>query len=240
MNKNLIIRGAIFMLACFGTISLIKAQKMKQGMIKMEIIDVQTDQAEMQQMVGAMKGSTQEIYFDQEKQHMIMSMMGGMMKTQVFSEFAKKGSESYIDMMGQKIKMVISPELAAEQEKMSAEMMSENPIKYFRNEKKEILGHNCYKGSITTDNEGQPIEMVFWITEDIQLPKSYVQNFNHLKFEGAPLEFSMSMGPLKLVYQAVEISDKLSPNFFKKPEGEYKEMSMEELQKMGMGGQFGF
>ncbi len=216
------------------------AQKMKEGVIKMEVVDVQTTQAEMQQMIGAMKGSTQEIRFNQEKQHIVMSMMGGMMQTNVFQEFNKKGMETYLDMMGQKIKMVMTPEQAIEQEKASAEMLAENPIKYDKSSTRQILGYECTKATMEAETNGQKMKMVFWLTDKIDLPKAFVQNISHVNFEGAPLAMEMNMGPMTLVYEAVEVSKKLGPDFYQKPSGDYKEMSVEDLQKMGMGGQLGF
>lgn len=215
-------------------------QTMKQGTIKMEVIDVTTTQAEMQQMIGAMKGSTQEIQFDQEKQHIKMAMMGGLMETNMYQDFSTKGMETYLDMMGQKIKMVITPEQAVEQEKASEELLGDNPIKYDKSDVKEILGHKCFKGTLATETNGQVLKMVFWLTNEIEVPQAFVQNMNSLKFEGTPLEIMMDMGQMTMTYQAVEVSKNLGPDFYKKPAGDYKQMSMEDLQKMGMGGQLGF
>ncbi len=218
----------------------IYAQDMKEGVIKMEIVDVKTSQSDMEQMVQMMKGSTHEIHFDQDKQRIKMNMMGGLMETNMYQRFDEKEMETYMDMMGQKIKMVMDPEQIAKQEQASQQLIDQDQIKYDKSDTKDILGHKCYKAVLKGGTEGQEVQITFYISDRIAVPRAFVQNMNHLKLEGAPLEIIMDMDMMSLTYRAVEISDELADDFFEKPTGEYKEMSMEELQKMGMGGQLGF
>ena len=244
MNKKELMKTVQYLLILMLMFGLgensLYGQKMREGIIKMEVVDAKASQPEMQQMIGAMKGSTQEIHFNQEKQHIVMSMMGGLMTTNIYQEYSKKGMETYLDMMGQKIKMVLTPEQAEAQEQASEEILKTNPIQYDRNATKEILGYTCTKAKMNLESNGQKMQMVFWLTKEIDLPKAFVQNLNNIQFDGAPLAMEMNMGPMTLIYEAVEISKTLGPGFYKKPSGEYKEMSMEDLQKMGMGGQLGF
>ena len=68
-----------------------------------------------------------------------------------------------------------------------------------------------------------------------------LQNIPGLKLKGTPLSFTVKAGMMKMTYEALSFDANPDPSVFEKPEGEYKEMSMEDLQKMGMGaGGFGF
>ena len=82
--------------------------------------------------------------------------------------------------------------------------------------------------------------MTFYVTDQIQVPQAFIQNVNHINLKGTPLQWNLDAGEMQMTYEAREISDKVATDFFTKPSGEYKEMSMEQLQQMGMGGQMGF
>jgi hypothetical protein len=78
------------------------------------------------------------------------------------------------------------------------------------------------------------------VTEEIKVPNSFVQNLNQMQLAGTPLQWIVDAGMMKMTFEATEISKELAGDFFSKPAGDYKEMSMEQLQQMGMGGQLGF
>ena len=236
-----IFKALLIVLISFLFLESSMAQKvMKQGYIKMELTDVKTDNAEMSQMIGAMKGSTQEMYFDQGKQKIDINMMGGMMHMQIYQDLKAKTFESYMTMMGQNIKMVMSQEDIEKQNQESAKLMENAKVAYDKNDKKDILGYPCYKATLSIPVQGQTMQMSFYITEKITVPQIYVQNLNNLKLPGAPLAMTIDAGMMAMTYEAKEISEKLDASFFKKPEGEWKEMTPEQLQQMGMGGQMGF
>ena len=119
-------------------------------------------------------------------------------------------------------------------------MMDGNKIVYDKSVKKTILGKECYKATLESEANGQKLHLELYITEDIEVPNSFVQNLNQMKIAGTPLEWIMDAGVMTMTFQATEISGTLAKDFFTRPEGEYKEMSMEQLQQMGMGGQLGF
>jgi len=60
-----------------------------------------------------------------------------------------------------------------------------------------------------------------------------------MKFPGAPLMMIVDMGPMQMTLKATELLTEVDPSVFEAPEGNYKEMTMEELQGMGLDG-FGF
>jgi len=86
------------------------------------------------------------------------------------------------------------------------------------------------------------MEMTTYLTEEIELPAIHLQQFQGLQLKGAPMYIYMDMGMMKMTMEVTSISKVVDESVFvKPPEGEYKEMSLEELQQMGMGsGGFGF
>ncbi len=216
------------------------AQTMEQGQIKMEVIEASANDPQMGQVVGAMKGTTQNISFDKSKQQIQITMMGGMMKMNIYQDHEDRSMETYMDMMGQKIRTVLSAEQMAAQEEESKEVMERAKLTEDKSDRKKILGYDCYKTTIEMESNGQAIRSVLYVTDKIKVPQTFIQNMQNLKLNGTPMEINMSMGSMKLTYQAVEISDKLPADFYKKPEGKYTDMDMEQLKKMGMGGQLGF
>ena len=61
------------------------------------------------------------------------------------------------------------------------------------------------------------------------------------RLDGTPLSMTTDVGVMKMTFEATEVKTKVDPSVFEVPEGDYKEMSMEELQQLGMSpGSFGF
>lgn len=218
----------------------IAAQSMSQGTIKFAVTDVKSNTPEMQQMVGSMKQMNQIIEFDGQKQHMTVDMMGGLMKINTYWTVESNTTETYMDMMGQKIKTVMTNEDLEKVQQESETMITSDDIVYDKSVKKEILGKQCYKATFSTEANGQKFSMEMYITEDIKVPNSFVQNLNQVQLAGTPLMWIMDAGMMKMTFEATDISNSVSSDFFKKPEGDYQEMSMEQLKQMGMGGQLGF
>ena len=102
------------------------------------------------------------------------------------------------------------------------------------------MGKDCYKATLQLDNNGQKVNMEMYVTDDIQVPTSFIQNLNQVQLQGTPLMWIIDVGMMKMTFVATEITDDLASDFFSKPEGDYQEMSMEQLKQMGMGGQMGF
>jgi hypothetical protein len=217
------------------------AQKtVDKGYLKMEITDVRFGQEEANQIAGAMKGSLQEIYFTPEKQKIVVDMMGGMVKMQTYQDFKSDKYENYMDMMGQKIKMILGKEeLLEKNEKM--EMLSKGTkVTYDKNDTKTIIGYKCHKAVVTIPTgEGMDFDLVMYVTDKIKVPQLSVQDLDYIKLDGTPLELIMDMGMMAMTYTAVLFTEDFSMDVFNKPEGDYKEMSMEDLQNMGMGNMFG-
>lgn len=238
--KNIIIFLGVFSLSFLisheGT-----AQKIvNKGYLKMEITDVKFSQSEADQIAGAMKGSVQEIYFTPQMQKIVIDMMGGMVKMQTYQDFESDTYENYMDMMGQKMKMVIGKKELEEKRQEMETLGSETKVTYDKSDTKTIIGYKCYKAVVTIPtDEGMDFSLEMYMTDKIKVPQISVQDLEYLSLEGTPLELNMDMGMMSLTYTAVMFSEEFNKDVFQKPEGDYKVMSMEDLQKMGMGNMLG-
>jgi len=228
------------LLLMIASTSLLMGQKLSEGTITMTIKDIKVSNPEMQQMVSAMQGTTQEIQFNPMRQKVTTDMMSGLVKIRTYQDVGDQSSINYMDMMGQKFKTTMSPTDVENAKKEAAKVMGDSKIVYDKSDTKEILGRKCFKGTYQAAMGGQEIKMVFYLTDEISVPKGFVQNMNHLDIQGCPLEIMLDMGMMSMTYVATDISNNLAADFFEKPEGDYQEMSMEQLQQMGMGGQLGF
>ncbi len=204
------------------------------------------------QMEEMMKSMNMTIHFSPEKQVTVIEMMGMMTMEQHYDDDVMT---QYMDMMGQKI-MIKTPMDAQDLVKQLGvdigELEKMYNVSYDKSDTKEILGFKCYRADIAMDlskmAQGQEIpeqmknmNMTMYITEAIKMKQFNMQNMPGLVLEGTPLTMTMDMGMMKMTYEASSFDENVDPSMFEKPEGDYKEMSMEDLQKMGMGsGGFGF
>jgi len=222
----------LFLLVSTLSISSFAQKKMKEGVIVLELTEIESDDPQMSAMLGSMKGGTLETVFSPDMQKTTNSMMGGMINTTVFIDIKNKKTKTFMDMMGNKVA------IKATGDETESDLDSDIDIKK-TGETKTIKGYTAHKYIITPkskDMEGG--EFVVYVAEDIQLGAiNLSQGLNTSKIKGAPLEMSMNVQGMKMVFTAKTVSDTLPKDAFKEPKG-YKEMTMEEFQK-SMGG-FGF
>jgi GLPGLI family protein len=211
-----------------GSISVNYAQ-ITQGHVTYKI-DISTENPDMEMVVGMMQGSTLEVYF-KEKMTRAEMKMGSMMNMTTISD--EKSGKILMLMSGMMGKKAIS----STTEEMSGDAAQEKP-KYeveLVDETKEIAGYKCKK-AILTDEEGN--ETVFWYTEEIEFSKKG-QNYFNENVPGYPMQYEINNGGLVMGMTVTNIAKELSKSDLKLfdmkiPEG-YAEMTMEELQQMGMG-----
>ena len=131
-------------------------------------------------------------------------------------------------------------------------------VEYDTSDRRKILGYDCYKAHIIMDMETMipdtlkdsemidkmlgDMTMTAYLTKEIEMPMMQLQQFKGLQMEGTPLFMKLDMGLMSFTYEASSVSQEVDEEIFTKPPpGDYKKMSMEDLQKMGMGsGDFGF
>lgn len=218
-----------FLFVLFVSFQSLSAQsKLTEGVLYMELTEVDADDPEAAGMLSGMRGSTQDIYFSTDKQKVIMNMMGGLISTTSITDAKAKESRTYMDMMGQKI-VVKSPYNAEENGEENLE------IKYDPSKNKTIHGYKCKYAAIVPKVEGAEGTLVeIYYTEDIQLLGSVSSQINTSAIKGAPLEMAISAQGFKMKYETKKIGTSLDKDAFKEPTG-YKEMTQEEFEKM-MGG----
>ena len=254
--KHKIVTGLLFVMSCAVT------AQITSGTITMAITDFSMPQMEEMgdmggQMEEMMKSMTTSIHFKPGVQVTDINMFGMMNMKQYYQDDVMT---QYMDMMGQKIKIVTPADDVSSLKSMGLDpeiMKDLITVKYDKSDTKTILGYKCYKAEvhmdwndlITTD-EDIPAEaiavlenmnFVMYITEDIKMDQFRMQNMPTFDMTGTPLMWLMDMGMMKITMEAIEFDKDVNPAVFDAPEGDYKEMKIEDLQKMGMNpGSFGF
>lgn len=207
---------------------------MTQGMVKLEITDVSSTDAQTAQMLQMMKGSSSTIYFEGDKNLTRTSMMGGMVVTDSQVDKATNTLNMYMDMMGQKTWIQSSMEEAA----AAKANMSNMDIKTDKANKKTINGLEAYAITIA-DKTNPDLKISGYVTDAIKASTQGIQGLEGMELPGFPLEIKIDMkGQMTMTFEAVEIKKELPANIFEKDTTGYKKMTMEEFQKSmgGMGG----
>ena len=230
-------------IAIFQFVSNPLISQITTGSITMSIVDIKTTELEAtDEMMGIselLKNTDMTIYFNPSATVTELNMIGTM-ETKIF--FKNDRITQYIDQMGQKIKMSTSTSPDSDAELNAKEKYQ---IKYHENDDKEILGYQCYKAIILTqmnrpssenniEDQTVDIELVWYITEEIKMNHFGIYRMPGLKVNGTPLRMDINMGTLTLTYEATSVSKKVDSSKFEKPLGDYKEISSEELEKMGL------
>ena len=191
-------------------------------------IDVSSDNPEMEMAVGVMQGSTLDILFKEKITRSEMKMGTMMTMTTITDEKSGELLMLMGGMMGNNAIKTTTDEMT--------EIQSEKP-KYdvvLSDETKTIENHVCKKATLTDEEGG---ETVFWYTEDISVSKKG-QSYLNEDVPGFPMQFEINNGGMKMTMTVTSLEEKLdkkSADLFKMniPEG-YKEMTLDDLKKMGM------
>jgi len=106
MNKLLSLTALI---AVFFTTNIF-AQDLKSGVIVQELTEIKTDDPAMASQLGMLKGSSNVVYFNDDKVLSKMDMMGGMMQMSTITNRADgTGFMLFnLDMLGKKSKVEIT------------------------------------------------------------------------------------------------------------------------------------
>lgn len=203
-------------------------KKLKEGVITLTIEDMDGGDPQM----AMMNGSTMTFYFSGSKGRVDVNMMGGMMRINAITDNDdSEASFVLMDMMGMRYHIIeIDPKDMGSTNSF-ANFDDLVDIKYDKNDRKEILGYDCYKAT-ATNAEGQTY--VYYITEKIQPPKTARQSEDALA--GFPLRMEIDLGigdGTKMVFQATEIKKEVSDKDFAAPaesEG-YQKITMEDFLK---------
>ncbi len=211
-----------------GSITVNYAQ-IKEGHVTYKI-DISTENPDMEMVVGMMQGSTLDIYFKEKMTRAEMKMGSMMNMTTISDEKSGKLLMLMSGMIGKKAISTTTEELSSKDEKEKPKYEVE-----LVDETKDIAGYKCKK-AILTDEEGN--ESTFWYTEEIEVSKKG-QNYLNENVPGYPMQYEINNNGLVMGMTVTNITKELSKSDLKLfdmaiPEG-YSEMTMEELQQMGMG-----
>lgn len=201
-----------------------------KGKLVLEIIEVDmpgmSDNPEAAMSMEMLKGSTTTLYFTPDKELVEMNMMGGMMKNRTLTDLKTNRVVSYMDMAGQKIKVDMG-----DFEEVDEDVDIQTVVD--KKDTRKILGYDCYKVVMSIQNQGVAMDIVTYVTEELQMESSVVQGVQKNILPGAILHMSIDGGGIKMVTEAVEFDGSFDESVFEIDEKGYREMDMEALQKMG-------
>lgn len=220
--KKLFLSLAVVAVSVFST----KAQ-VTEGHLSFDI-DIEADGPDAEMAKSMFEGSTMEMYFKGKKVRSEMNM--GIMNVVTIAD---GDSEEMLMLMGGMMGNTAVRSTFQELEDMSEEEDTPEMDVELIDEHKEILGYDCKK-AILSDDEGN--EFTYWYTEEMKINREGQRNMND-EIPGVPLEYSFMQGPMKMTLTATNFDKKIknADELFDTttPDG-YNEMTMEELQNMGM------
>ncbi len=180
-----------------------------------------------EEQAAMMKGMETKVYYKNGKSRAETSMAFG--TTTVFTD-EKGNSTTLTDMAGQKFFVKQNADDAKKEESKNAD-----PKITYTNDKKTIAGYECKKAVVELKDESGTVNNTdVWYSEKIPYISSSGGGKAQFKgLKGAPLEFEMNQGPMKIKISATEVSMTAVPDskFVISTEG-FTEMKPEDLKKM--------
>ena len=234
---------SVFLLSCFLSVQMMAQKSIENGHIKMEIVEATSDNEEMAMGLEMLKGTETNYYFDDERTLVTQSMMGGMVEVATMTTIKDKTIEMFFNMMGNKTYVETS-----EKELNQGQDTLNNPTKnmkvvYNRKNRKKIAGFDCFEATITNpDLEENAVSFTMYVSDEIKANSKMIQTLSEFNIEGFPLEFSIEMEQMKMVYSTTAVADSFDQSVFKIDRTGYTKMTMEQFQQQmgGMGQGLGF
>jgi len=211
-----------------------------EGMIKMEITEVDADDQNIAAQLEMMKGTETDYSFNKEQSLVTSNMMGGMIVMQSLTKNETEEVTMLFDMMGQKM-MVTSTKEEREASEAKQQAGLENiKLEYDEEDKKKILGYDCIR--VKAVGENMPFSFEMYVTKDLAIDHKLIQGMQSFDLDGFPLEYVMKMEQMSLTYAATEIITEVDSNVFELSTEGYKKMTFEEFEEQmkGFGGGMGF
>ncbi len=233
----------ISLLVCTG----ILFSQITSGAITLNVTGVEMAGNENQDEIAAMRSLLKEmnmtIYFQPGEQ---VNEMNKMMGTIDVKTYFKDGQMTqFQDNMGQKIKVVtpLETEITDTLVQDSVEMKGIYDIRYDKESTIDILGYECYKAIIKlnkgTHTHGgdmpekfQNRDMVWYVTDAIEINNFKLQEMLGLTLKGTPLLFSIDTGRMAMTFEATHVETSVEQSAFEEPAGNYKVVTSEELKQM--------
>lgn len=228
-------------LMAFFSLQLLAQTTLNEGIIKMEISEVNSEDQQIAAQLEMMKGTETNYHFNEEKYLVTANMMGGMITMQNLFNVSDEKLTILFDVMGQKMMVESTKEEREETEAEQKEAMEGMEVVYDKEDTKEILGYKCHKATIEGSDD-MPMTFTMYVSPDLKASNKMIQGLQAFDIDGFPMEFVMDMGQMSMTYTTTEINKELDPSVFEVNSTGYKKMTFEEFQtQMGaMGGGMGF
>lgn len=240
MKKITILLVAFLFNANFSQLS---AQDITEGMVKMEITEVSSDNPQVAAQLEMMKGTSTEYYFSPDKSLVSSNMMGGMIKMSYLVDNNTENMTMLFDAMGQKMMVESTKDERKEMEEQQNATAEQVDITYDEKDTKEILGYKCIKATITPkENADVPMTFGMYVSEDVMASNKLIQGLQAFNLKGFPLEMIMEMPEMKLTFTTTELKDSIDKSVFDVKTSGYTKMTFDEFSQTmgGMGGGMGF
>lgn len=217
------------------------------GVITMNMTDVHISGTESKDEVAEVRSRLRDmnmvIYFRPGEQ---VTEMNKMMGTIDIKTYFKDGHMTrYQDNMGQKLKIITPLENVSSDslDVNKSNMQRVYDISYDRESSIDIIGYECYKANINMDmdvltkeeempTETKEMNMVWYITEEIQMDNFQLEEMPGLVLQGTPLHLSVNMGNMTMTFEATNIETSVENSAFEEPIGDYKVLTPEELKQI--------
>lgn len=237
--KNL--KSNLLLVALFFTFNLIAQTEITEGVINMEISEVNSDDQQIAAQLEMMKGTETNYYFNKEKYLVTSNMMGGMITMKNLFNVSDEQLTILFDVMGQKMMVESTKEERKKTEAEQNEAMEGMEVVYDKEDTKEILGYKCHK-AIIKGNDDVPMSFEMYVSPELKASNKMIQGLQAFDIEGFPMEFMMDMGQMTMTFTTTEVSKDLDTAIFDIDTNGYKKMTFDEFQEqMGaMGGGMGF
>lgn len=228
-----------FLLIISGNVILNAQTDLTEGVIKMELTDVDSDNQQIAAQLEMMKGTETAYHFNTEKSLVTADMLGGMIKMQTLFNNSDEHLTLFFDMMGEKVMVESSKEERDLNKEEGA--MDDYKVTYDESDTKEILGYKCIKAEINGP-EDAPMSFKMYIAKDIKASNKMIQGLDAFDLDGFPLEYVLEMKDMSMTNTTVELSQKVDTKVFDVKTDGFKKMTMKEFQEqMGaMSGGLGF
>jgi hypothetical protein len=242
-KHNTMKKTLLFFLTAFITFQVTAQKTLETGHIKMEIIEATSDDEQMAMGLEMLKGTETNYYFDKERTLVSQSMMGGMVEVSTITKMKDKSMEMFFNMMGNKTIIETTEAEVKKSEGAETADMSKMKVVYDKNDKKKIAGYDCIKATISNPElEENEVSFTMYVSSDINASSKMIQTLSEFDIRGFPLEFSINMPNMKMVYSTTVINNSFDSSVFNVDRTGYTKMTMEEFQKQmgGMTGGLGF
>lgn len=233
----------LIVLLAFSTI--VFAQNiLSSGYLKMEIVDISSDNPQVAMSMEMMKGTATEIYFNEQKTLTKMNMMGGMVEITNLYNNTNDKVDMFFNAMGQKMHIESTKEERDALAGDAADIMNNMKVEEDPTDTKTILGYKCTKVKVTNPSAGQGMSIEMYVAKDIKASAKSMQGLQNVELNGFPLETIITSAEpnMTMVMRVVDMKTEVNEKVFVLKMDGFQKVTMQDFQKMmgSMGGAMGF